>query len=230
MRERLISILQANSWRFREVRQLTQGYTASQGETKVWVPVGLPQTLDPQESWEQEVGGWGACREDHCTPNSPVPETPPTGLSRGGQRPWPAHFCISACPGPGFRAERACWPTCVHDRNVCCALSCAEQWLLHRGGGAHLPALPQRPASVDPRGRLPQGLLLRLRHGQQQGGVRHCRLDPAPGRPGSPLPLGPPPCRGSSLCFSGFSLPFLDSGLFLTINSSSSCWSACCFF
>ena len=41
-------------------------------------------------------------------------------------------------------------------------LSRAGQWLLHHGGPAHLPALPGRPAPLDPRGRLPQVLLFRL--------------------------------------------------------------------
>lgn len=184
--------------------------------------------------WGGVGGGMRSPAEDHCSPNSPIPEIPPSGLcssSSVGLSPHSriaAHSFLHLHLGPGLRAERAC--PCVSERNECCVLSCAEQWLLHRGSRAHLPALPERPASVDPRGRLPQVLLFHFRHGQQQGGVCHCRLDSVPGRLGSPLLLSPPPCRGSSLCFSGFSLPFLDSGLFLIINSSSSCWLACCFF
>lgn len=37
-----------------------------------------------------------------------------------------------------------------------------EQRLLQAGDRGHLPALPQRAATVDPRGRLPQGVLLGL--------------------------------------------------------------------
>lgn len=52
-----------------------------------------------------------------------------------------------------------------------------EQRLLQAGDRGHLPALPQRAAAVDPGGRLPQGVLLGLRHGQQQGGLCLRRLD-----------------------------------------------------
>lgn len=52
-----------------------------------------------------------------------------------------------------------------------------EQRLLQAGDRGHLPALPQRAAAVDPGGRLPQGVLLGLRHGQQQGGLCLRHLD-----------------------------------------------------
>lgn len=48
---------------------------------------------------------------EDCSPNSPVPEIPPTGLCSGssvglspqGQRRWLTHTCICA-PGPGAGA------------------------------------------------------------------------------------------------------------------------------
>lgn len=112
------------------------------------------------------------------------------------------------------------------------ALVCCAEWrqLLRPGGGGHLHTLPEWPAPVDPRGRLSQVILFRLRPGQQQGGLRHSRQDSAPGLPGFLLLLDAPSYRGFSLHFlSAFSLPSLDSGLSLTINSSSPHRPSCCF-
>lgn len=59
-----------------------------------------------------------------------------------------------------------------------------EQWLLQSWNRGHLRPLFQWAAPVDSGRRLPQGILLCLRHGQQQGGI--CPLCLMRGPPSPP--------------------------------------------
>lgn len=231
----LISILQVKTWRSREVKKQTQGYTASWGKAKFGSQVGLASKLCQQADLLQirsrrEAGGnlGRGDRGGHCSLHLPIAEIPPTlGLSwpvsPQERQVWVPHFCIELLAwGSGLNSARSpCEP--MNERHP--SVSCRE--MAFAPLGSRPPTCP--PAVANPCGSseasssgptIPFSTLATT----GWASPRPPRLSAC--TPGFILPLHPPPCR---CFFSGFSLLSLAPGLSVVINSSSPCWPACCF-